>query len=331
MKAILIKEFGGPEMLEFADAAMPLLSDSQILIKNYATSVNAPDIIQRIGNYPPPPGDSEILGLEVAGVVEGIGKNVTRWKVGDRVMALVGGGGYAEFTAANELHVMPIPDALTYVQAACICETYITAYLNVFLLGQLKNAEKVLLHGGGGGVNTAAIQLCNALVPDATTFVTASSGKLERVKALGVDHVIDYSKQSFVNEIAELTCKKGVDVILDHIGGPYFNDNMKSLALGGRLLQIGVSKGVKAEINLAIMMVKRQQITGSVLRSRPADEKAKIIEKFSQQVLPFMARGEISPLVSDVFPLSAATTAHQTMENSQHFGKIVLQIINQES
>ena len=331
MKAILIEEFGGPEVLVFSEAEMPNIQDTQILIRNFATSVNAPDIIQRLGNYPPPPGDSVILGLEVAGVVEKVGKNVTRWKVGDAVMALVGGGGYAEFTAANENHAMPIPDGLSYAQAACICETYLTAYLNIFLLGKLENTEKALLHGGGGGVNTAAIQLCNALTPQVTTFVTASSGKLEKVQALGVDHVIDYSNQSFVSEIAEATEKKGVNVILDHIGGPYFIDNMKSLSVGGRLLQIGVSKGIKAEINLAVMMVKRQQIIGSVLRSRSRQEKAVIIEKFSEQVLPIIRQGKISPLVFDVLPLADASIAHQMMQNSQHFGKIVLQINDEES
>ena len=315
----------------YSKAQIPKIQDDQILIRNFATSVNAPDIIQRMGNYPPPPGDSEILGLEVAGVVEKVGKNVNRWKVGDRVMALVGGGGYAEFTDANEIHAMPIPDGLSDVQAACICETYLTAYLNLFLLGTLDKSEKVLLHGGGGGVNTAAIQLCKTLTPQVTTFVTASTGKLEKVKALGVDHVIDYSRQSFVTEIADITEKKGVNVILDHIGGPYFIDNMKSLSVGGRLLQIGVAKGIKSEINLALMMVKRQQIIGSVLRSRSVAEKALIIEKFTKQVLPYFASGDLSPLVFDVLPLKDAAKAHELMQNSQHFGKIVLQINNEEN
>ena len=330
MKAILIKEFGGPDVLVYSNTDVPDVEDNQILIRTIATSVNAPDTIQRMGHYPPPPGDSEILGLEVAGIVEKTGSNVTQWKTGDRVMALVGGGGYAEFTVANENHVMPVPGNLSFEQAACVCETYLTAYLNVFLLGKLKNHQSVLLHGGGGGVNTAAIQLCNCLTPEATIFVTASTGKVDRVRNQGVNHVIDYTQQSFVEVITEINRKKGVDVILDHIGGPYFNDNMKSLAVGGRLLQIGVSKGIKAEINLALMMVKRQQVIGSVLRSRPADEKASIIEAFTNKVLPCLASGEIAPLIYDVLPLADAAKAHQIMQDSQHFGKIVLQVSNEK-
>ena len=331
MKAIVINEFGPAENLIYSDVDKPVIDENQVLIKNYATSLNAPDIIQRLGHYPPAPGESDILGLEVAGVIDQVGSAVTGWQIGDRVMALIGGGGYAEYASAHEDHLMKIPAKFSFAQAACICETYITAYLNVFLLGGLKNTDKVLLHGGGGGVNTAAIHLCKNLLADATVFVTASPAKIERVKALGVDHVIDYTKQSFADEIAQLTQKKGVDVILDHIGGPYLQPNMKSLAVGGRLMQIGVSKGVKAEINLALMMVKRQQIIGSVLRSRPSSEKADIIDQFSKSVLPLFEQGIIEPLISDVYSLEDASQAHQAMEKGSHFGKIVIQINKEES
>ncbi|NKB78277.1 MAG: zinc-binding dehydrogenase [Gammaproteobacteria bacterium] len=222
---------------------------------------------------------------------------------------------------------MAMPDVMTFNQAACICETYLTAYLNIFLLGELRNHQSILIHGGGGGVSTAAMHLCKHLVPDTKMIVTASSGKLDRVSQLGAHHVIDYQSQSFADEIREITGKSGVNIILDHIGGPYLDPNMRSLAVNGKLLQIGVTGGIKAELNLVVMMVKRQQIIGSVLRSRSADEKASIIARFSEQVMPFFMSQSIVPLVSDVFPLSRAADAHRAMEASQHFGKIVLEVV----
>ena len=326
MRAINLKEFGGSDNLFVDDVDEPVAAAGQLLIKVHASSVNRPDIVQREGNYPPPKGDSEILGLEVAGVVESVAEGVSRYKKGDRVFALVGGGGYAEYAVAYEGHTMPVPENLSFQQAACICETYITAYLNAIVLAEPAKDDTFLLHGGGGGVNTAAVQLCNALYPDCTTIVTASTGKIDRVKALGVDHVIDYKTQSFVEEVNTITNRRGVNVILDHIGAAYLADNMKSLSVGGRLVIIGVMGGVKSELNLAMMMVKRQKIIGSVLRSRPVDEKADIISNFEHNVLPLFASGKISPMISDVFPLSEAAAAHRAMEQGTHFGKIVLDI-----
>ena len=325
MKAITLKGFGGPEMMQFSDVDTPSPSGDQILIKVMNASVNRPDIIQREGNYPPPPGDSEVMGLEVAGVVEAVGKDATRFKAGDRVFALVGGGGYAEYALAYEEHAMAIPDSLSFEQAACICETYITAYLNLFMLGELEGKNTVLIHGGGGGVATSAIQLTKALTPDTEIFVTASSGKIERVRAQGADHVIDYREQDFADEIKRLTDKRGVDVILDHIGAQYLERNMKSLALGGTLMLIGVMGGIKAELNLATMMVKRQRIIGSVLRSRPITEKAAIIDQFEATVMPLFAAGSIAPEIDARFPLKDAAEAHRLMERGGHFGKIVLE------
>jgi putative PIG3 family NAD(P)H quinone oxidoreductase len=324
MKAITLKDFGGPDMMQFSEVETPAPGDGQILIQVKATSVNRPDIIQRQGNYPAPPGDSEILGLEVAGIVESVGKNVNRYKPGDRVFALVGGGGYAEYTLAREDHSMPIVGSLSFEQAACICETYITAYLNLFMLGELEGKHSVLIHGGGGGVATAAIQLSKALTPGTEIFVTASSGKIERVKHQGADHVIDYRNEDFAAEVKRITEKRGVDVILDHIGAKYLEPNLKSLAVGGSIVLIGVMGGIKAEINLAMLMVKRQRIIGSVLRSRPVVEKASIIKQFEQAVMPLFASGTISPLIHATFPLSKAAEAHELMENGGHFGKIVL-------
>ncbi|RLA08844.1 MAG: NAD(P)H-quinone oxidoreductase [Gammaproteobacteria bacterium] len=324
MKAITLTDFGGSEMMQFTEVEMPSPGDNQILIQVKATSVNRPDVIQRQGNYPAPPGDSEILGLEVAGIVESVGKDVSRYKPGDRVFALVGGGGYAEYTLAREDHSMPIPKSLSFEQAACICETYITAYLNLFMLGELEGKQSVLIHGGGGGVATAAIQLCKTLTPTTEIFVTASPAKIERVKQQGADHVIDYKNEDFAAEIKRITEKRGVDVILDHIGAKYLESNLKSLAIGGRMVLIGVMGGIKAEINLAMMMVKRQRIIGSVLRSRPVAEKASIIKQFEQTVVPLFASGTISPLIHTTFPLSKAAEAHELMESGGHFGKIVL-------
>ena len=328
MKAITLSDFGGPEMMRFSTVDTPSPGDDQILVKVVNTSVNRPDVIQRQGNYPPPPGDSEILGLEIAGVVESTGANASRFKPGDRVVALVGGGGYAEYALALEAHCMSIPKSVSFEQAACICETYITAYLNLFMLGELQGRKSVLIHGGGGGVATAAIQLSKALSPETEVIVTASSAKLDRVRDQGADHVIDYREQAFADEIRRITEKRGVDVILDHIGAQYLEANMKSLALAGTLMLIGVMGGIKAELNLATMMVKRQRIIGSVLRSRPIMEKAAIIDQFETTVMPLFAAGTIEPLISARFPLQEAAAAHEMMEQSGHFGKIVLTVEN---
>ncbi len=305
---------------------MPEPGANQVLIRVAATSVNRPDIIQRQGNYNPPQGESEILGLEVAGTVDAAGEDVTDWKRGDRVMALIGGGGYAEFAVAHAGHLMTIPENMTFAQAACVCETYITAFLNVFRLGRLKDGESALLHGGGGGVNTAAIQLCRQLAPESPLFVTASSGKVDSVRELGAQHVIDYRQSAFDEEIGKITGGRGVDVILDHVGAAYLQKNLKSLAVYGRLVIIGVTSGPRGEVNLALMMVKRQQITGSVLRPRSIEEKAEIIRDFRDRVLGLLASGAIVPLVSHEFPLQEAASAHRLMETSGHFGKIVLNI-----
>ncbi len=326
MKAITLSGFGGPDVLQYRDVPVPVAGAGQVLIRVIATSVNRPDIVQREGNYPPPPGDSEILGLDVAGIVESVGEGVTQIRSGLRVAALVGGGGYAEYALAYANHCIELPESVSFELGACLCETYITAYLNTLMLGELQDGEAVLLHGGGGGVNTAAIQICRVLRPDSTLFVTASSGKLERVAALGVHHIIDYQQTNFDDEIKNLTNKQGVDVILDHLGASYLRQNLRCLAINGRLVIIGVTGGSTADVNLALLMIKRQRILGSVLRSRPIDEKARIIDTFATAILPHLESGAIKPLVSDVYPLSEAAKAHNTMEASQHFGKIVLRV-----
>ena len=326
MKAVLLREFGGPEVLEIGEAAIPEPGPEQVRIKVAATSVNRPDVVQRQGNYPPPKGESEILGLEVAGIIDALGSGVSGWKTGERVLSLVAGGGYAEYALAYAGHLMRIPEVMSFEEGACVCETYITAYLNIYMLGELRDGETVLLHGGGGGVNTAGIQLCRTLTPKTRIIVTASPKKLERVRQLGASMVIDYTSQDFAEEIKNYTQGKGVDVILDHLGGKYLASNMKSLAIEGRLIVIGVMGGAKAELNLALMMVKRQRIIGSVLRSRPVEEKARITAEFSKKVLPHFADKTIAPLIHTVLPLDEIAKAHAMMEASEHFGKIVLKV-----
>lgn len=326
MKAVLLTAFGGPEVLRLGEVPRPVPGEGQVLIRVAATSVNRPDIVQREGKYPPPKGESEILGLEVAGILVEKGPGVTGWSTGDRVMSLVAGGGYAEYALAYADHLIPIPSSMSFDEAACICEAYITAYLNVFMLANLRDGDSVLLHGGGGGVNTAAIQLCKELAPSAKVLVTASPGKVERVYDLGADLVIDYRSQDFAEEVARFTEKRGVDVVLDHIGGPYLKPNMKSLAVGGRLVIIGVMGGVAAELNLALMMVKRHQIIGSVLRSRSVAEKAAIVSSFTDRVLPLLADLRILPLIHEVYGLDRVAEAHRAMESGAHFGKIVLSV-----
>jgi putative PIG3 family NAD(P)H quinone oxidoreductase len=327
MKAVLLSGFGGLEVLKVGEAERPRPAAGQVLVKVVATSVNRPDLVQREGKYPPPPGDSEILGLEVAGTIAELGEGVTGWSAGERVMTLVGGGAYAEYAVAFASHLMRIPESMSFEQAACVCESYITAFSNLFMIGGLKDGNTVVIHGGGGGVNTAGVQLCKALVPGTRVVVTANPAKLARVKALGADLVVDYTTTpDFSEAVKELTGKKGADVILDHIGAKYLAANMNALGYAGRLVIIGVTSGIKAELNLALMMVKRQQIIGSVLRSRPVKDKGEIVAEFTRTALPRFADRTIVPIIEKVFPLEQVVDAHRMMEEDRHFGKIVLRV-----
>jgi len=306
MKAVLLDAFGGVEVLKIGEVDRPVPGAGQVLVKVIATSINRPDLVQREGKYPPPPGDSEILGLEVAGVIEEIGPEVT---------------------VAYAAHLMRIPESMSFEEAACVCESYITAFLNVFMIGEFKEKQSAILHGGGGGVNTAAIQLCKALVPENKLIVTVSPEKMERVKELGADLLINFRETpDFTETVKEYTNKKGVDLILDHIGAKYLAPNMNSLGYKGRLVIIGVTSGIKAELNLALMMVKRQQIIGSVLRSRPVPEKAEIVAEFTRRAVPKFADRSIVPIIEKVFSLDQVADAHRMMEEDKHFGKIVLKI-----
>jgi NADPH:quinone reductase len=324
MKAVLLDGFGGPEVLRLGEAERPLVLPERVLIRVAATSVNRPDVVQRQGHYAAPPGESPILGLEAAGVVEEVGANVHGFARGERVFALLPGGGYAEYASVDARHVLQRPERLSFVEAACIAETYITAYMNVFSSARLRDGETVLLHGGGGGVTTAALQLCRALAPRSRVLVTASPAKRERVAALGADRVIDYRHEDFAEAVRSETDERGADVILDHIGGPYLAQNLRALATGGRLALIGVMGGRKAELDLGRVLMQRLSILGSVLRSRSVDDKARIVAEFARDVMPLFAAGRIAPLIDRVYPIEQVADAHRRMEASGHFGKIVL-------
>ena len=327
MKAVLMDEFGGVEVLKVGEIDKPTPQEGQVLVKVVATSINRPDLVQRQGNYPPPPGDSEILGLEVSGTISAIGPDVDGWNIGDRVVSLVGGGGYAEYATAYASHLMRIPDNVSFEEAACICESYMTAFLNVFMIGEFSDGQTAIFHGGGGGVNTAAIQLSKALTPNSKLIITAHPSKIDRVSNLGADLVINYVETPDFTEVVKgYTNKKGVDLILDHVGAKYLGPNMKSLAYKGKLVIIGVISGIKAELNLALMMVKRQQIIGSVLRSRPVPEKAEIVAEFTRRALPKFADRTIVPIIEKAFTIDEVVEAHRMMEEDRHFGKIVLKI-----
>ena len=324
MRAVVMNGTGGPEVLALGEAPRPAPGADQVLIRVIATSVNRADTQQRMGNYPPPPGESEILGLEAAGVVEEVGPGVRDLRPGDRVMTLLGGGGYAEFATAAASTCMRIPESLDFIQAAAITEVFITAYLNVFGEAVLKTGETLLVHGGASGVGTAAVQLARAL-RDARVIVTVGSGdKADVCRELGAEHGILYKEEAFDGRVLELTGGQGAHVILDHIGGVYLEPNLACLALYGRLVVIGLLGGPRAELNIGRLMVKRQRIVGSVLRARPIEEKARITRQFEAEVLPLLADGRLRPVIHEVLPLSDARRAHAVMAANANTGKLVL-------
>jgi putative PIG3 family NAD(P)H quinone oxidoreductase len=325
MRAVEIKQPGGPEVLVPAKRPVPKPGPGEVLIRVAAAGVNRPDILQRQGAYSPPPGASDLPGLEVAGEIVAIGPETPRWKAGDRVTALVAGGGYAEFCAAPAPQCLPVPGKLGLVEAAALPETFFTVWTNVFERGRLKVGESFLVHGGSSGIGTTAIQLASRF--SARVFTTAGSpDKCFKCKELGAAVAIDYKTEDFVQVIERETAGKGVDLILDMVGGDYINRNLKCLAVEGRLVQIAFLKGAKAEINFANVMMKRQTITGSTLRPRSVAEKGAIARALEEKVWPLVASGQVAPLIHATFPLEQAVEAHRLMESSAHLGKIVLTI-----
>jgi putative PIG3 family NAD(P)H quinone oxidoreductase len=326
MKAIVMNGFGGPEVLELGEVEAPEPRPGDVLVRVAATAVNRADVHQRQGGYPPPPGESETLGLEVAGTIEKVGDEVRGWSVGDRVMTILGGGGYAELVAVPATTLMPVPEGMDLVTAAAIPEVFTTAYLNLFREAAMKPREILLVHGGGSGVGTAAIQLARAL-GEARVFVTVGDPeKARRCIDLGAEDAILYKEEDFVERVAELTHKRGVDVILDHIGGKYLERNMASLAVGGRLVIIGLLGGREATLDLGRMMVRRQRVIGSVLRGRPVTEKAALAREMQERVLPLFASGRLQPVVHRVLPLAEAAVGHEIMARNENFGKILLRV-----
>jgi len=322
MKAILVKQPGGVDVLEYRDAPDPVPKDGELLVRVHATAVNRADVLQRRGLYPPPPGASEILGLEIAGEVL---KPAGRWKKGDRVMAVVAGGAYAQLAAVPAAQALPIPEQLNYEQAAAIPEAFETAYLNLFTLGKLKSGECALIHAGASGVGSAAIQLARAA--GARVFATAGGeDKLELCRELGAEVAINYKQEKFSERALQATDNRGVDVILDFIGAPYWNDNLAALARNGRLMLIGFLGKTKGELDLAPLLLKSLTVSATTLRRLAAAQKEELAKALSEFALAHFARGELKPVVDSVYSLARVAEAHTHMEANRNLGKIVLTV-----
>lgn len=326
MKAVLMKSFGGTDVLHIGEYEDPLMGDGDLLVRVKATALNRADLLQRRGVYPPPKGASEVLGLEMAGEVVKVGSNVTGWEPGDRVCALLPGGGYAEYASIPAGMAMRLPDSFSYEQGAAIPEVFLTAYSNLMWYGGLKSGYQVLVHAGASGVGTAAIQLIREF--GAESIVTAGSPeKLNRCQQLGATAGWNYKEGSFAPWVKEQTKGRGVEVILDFIGAPYFDDNVKSLAVDGRLMLIGTMGGAKVDgVSLIHILKRRLQIIGTALRSRSVEEKVRLTEEFSQFALPRFADGRLQPVVDSVFDWRDVAEAHRYMESNANIGKIVLKV-----
>ena len=322
MTAIEIKQFGGPEVLTPGRRPVPRPAAGEVLVKVAAAGVNRPDVLQRQGGYAPPPGATDIPGLEIAGKIVALG-GVAGCKIGDAVCALVAGGGYAEYCVAPVPQCLPFPKGYDAVRAAALPETFFTVWTNVFDRGRLKAGETFLIHGGSSGIGTTAIQLAKAF--GARVFTTAGGAeKCAACRRLGAEVAIDYRTEDFVEVASKATDGRGVDVILDMVGGDYILRNLKVLAPEGRLVQIAFLKGSTAEINLLPLMVKRQTLTGSTLRPRSVAEKGAIADALRKNVWPLLDAGTVAPIIHATFPLAKAADAHRLMESSAHIGKIVL-------
>ena len=325
MKAVEITAFGPAEVLKIVERPDPVPAAGEILIDVAAAGVNRPDVIQRLGKYPPPPGASDIPGLEVAGTVAALGANVSGWAIGDPICALVAGGGYAERAAVPHQQCLPIPKGLSAIQAAGLPETFFTVWTNVFQRGKLTAGETILIHGGSSGIGTTAIQLAKAF--GARVLTTAGSEeKCEATRQLGAEHAFNYRTQDWVAEAKRVTGGDGVNLILDIVGGDYIARNLDLLSVEGRLLQIAFLKTAKAEVDFSLVMRKRLTVTGSTLRPRSPEEKGAIARELLAQVWPLLERGTVAPVIHKVFPLAEAAAAHRLMEESSHIGKLILAV-----
>ncbi len=324
MRAIVAPHPGGPEVLTLVERPVPTPGAGEILIKVMAAGVNRPDVLQRLGGYAPPPGASDVLGLEVAGDVAALGEGVAMHNVGDPVVALLPGGGYAEYAIAHESNALPAPQSLSMIEAAAIPETYFTVWTNVFERGGLKAGEWLLVHGGASGIGTTAIQLAKAFGAKVIATV-GSDEKAQAAAKLGADVVVNYNAQDFV-AVTRAATGKGADVILDMVGGDYVQRNYAAAAMDGRIVQIAFLRGATTQVDLRPLMMKRLVHTGSTLRPRSPAEKAEIAEHLREKVWPLLEAGRCKPIIDSTFPLDSADKAHARMESSGHFGKIVLTI-----
>ncbi len=323
MRAVIITNPGGPEVLKVEERPDPVPGKGEVLIQVFAAGINRPDVMQRKGQYPPPPGASDIPGLEVAGIIVAVGDECFRWKPGERVCALVTGGGYADYCVAPEGQCLAIPANLSFAEAASLPETFFTVWTNVFDRGRLKPGESLLVHGGTSGIGVAAIQLAKAW--GATVYTTAGNEeKCTFCEKLGADKAIHYRMEKFKDVIKKLTADRGVDVILDMIGGSYTQDNLDALGQEGRLVLINFMKGDEVKVRLSTVMRKRLTITGSTLRNRDIAFKTAIANRLEEFVWPWLLSGKVKPVVFKTFHLNDVSAAHQLMESSMHIGKIVL-------
>jgi tumor protein p53-inducible protein 3 len=325
MKAIVFDTPGSEDVLKIGDVPPPPLGPEEIRIRVRATSVNRADLLQRQGLYPPPPGASPLLGLECGGEVAEVGADVRGWRVGERVMALLPGGGYAAEAVVHHGSALHVPDALSDEEAGAFPEVFLTAFSNLFMLGDIKPGGAALVHGGGSGVGTASIRLLREAAMQA--IVTAGSDeKCRRCRELGADAVINYRAGDFAPAVRAATGGRGVDVVLDSIGGRYFGQNLECLAIDGRLVIIGLIGGAKAEINLAALLTRRQRVIGSALRTRSVADKAEIVAHFVARFGAAVAAGRVKPVIDRVLPLAQAAEAHRIVQASVHFGKVALRV-----
>lgn len=325
MTVIAIKSPGGPEMLQPEERSIPSLGAGEVLVKVAAAGVNRPDVRQREGNYPPPKGATDIPGLEIAGEVAALAPDVKRWKIGDRICALVVGGGYAEYCPAHESHALQVPASLSMVEAAAIPETFFTCWQNMFVRADVKSGDWVLVHGGTSGIGTTAIMLAKAFGAKVVT-TAGSAEKCEAAKKLGADVAVNYKTEDFVAKTKEATGGKGANLIVDIVGGDYVDRNYDAAADQGIIAQVSFTGGPKATANFAKLMTKRLHHTGSTLRPRTIAEKAAIVRGVEERVWPLVGAGKIRPVIDSTFPLREAAAAHARMETSQHIGKIVLTV-----
>lgn len=323
MKAVVAPQPGGPEALQLVERPRPVPGEGEVLVLVHAAGVNRPDVMQRMGAYPPPPGAGDILGLEIAGTVEEVGAGAARFVPGDKVMALVASGAYAQWAVVHETNALPVPDGMSLVEAGAVPETYFTVWSNVFERAALKPGETMLLHGGTSGIGTTATMLAKAL--GSTVIVTCGSDdKCDAALKVGADVAINYKTTDFVETARKATGGKGPEVVVDMVGGPYMQRNLDVVAVDGRIAQIAYQQGAEAHLDTLPLLIKRLTWTGSTLRARPVEMKARLAGAVEEHVLPLLAKGVARPLVDSTFALDDVRSAHQRMDDGLHVGKIVL-------